>query len=95
MTDYKQSEVTGTTWTRAGRVMIDNPLGGTPSILFAEEEATNLGTRTITNLVGNICVQMDPANPKHLAAYNAINEIYIEERERRDALLLEADSPVS
>ena len=82
--NYKESEITGQKWTRAVRVQIDNPINSTPSILFVEEEAINLGAKVITNLSGNLYTQFAPENPLHLEIYTKLNELYILLREARD-----------
>jgi hypothetical protein len=54
MPDYQESQITGSRWKRACR----NPLNGTPSVLFAEEEVINLGEgqEPIRQLVSNLSV---------------------------------------
>ena len=44
MSNYNQQTISGviTSWQRAGRVELQNPLGGTPSIIFYEEKATQI-----------------------------------------------------
>ncbi len=58
MPDYNESSVAGTRWKRACRINIENPLNGTPSVLFAEEEVINLGegVEPIKQLVSNLSV---------------------------------------
>jgi hypothetical protein len=86
MSDYKESPITGVTWTRACRVVLDNPQGGVPSCMFVEEEATRIGTNKVfTQPVANLSAAMDPANPLHLEIYNKVNELYVLLREARDA----------
>lgn len=89
MPDYKESTIAGTKWQRACRVVIENPLSGTPSIMFVEEEAINTGGKTITNLVANCGVAFDSADPKHIELYTKLNEIYTILREARDAQLVQ------
>ena len=59
--DYQQSSMTGTRWQRARRILIDHPLGQTPSVLFAEDEVMTLadGT-TIERPVANLSAAYDP-----------------------------------
>lgn len=83
--DYKETAITGKSWRRASRVIIDNPLGGTPSVMFVEDEAINTGTDTITRPVANLSSVFDPANSLHVAIYNKLNELYTLLREERDA----------
>ena len=58
MPDYQQTTIAGTRWKRACRINIENPLNGTPSVLFAEEEVINLGEgqEPIKQLVSNLSV---------------------------------------
>jgi len=85
--NYKESSITGQKWTRAVRVQIDNLLNATPSILFVEEEAINLGERVITEMSGNLSAAFDLENPLHVEIYTKLNELYILLREARDAAL--------
>lgn len=45
-TNYNESSVSGTKWTRCHRMTFDNPLGGTPRVRFEEEEAFTVGAQT-------------------------------------------------
>ena len=36
MPNYKESNVSGTKWTRASQVIVNNPIDGVPSITFKE-----------------------------------------------------------
>lgn len=49
MADYKQQNLTGQRWTRAFRVLIENPFGGVPSITFNEEGITTLSDGSVVN----------------------------------------------
>lgn len=88
MADYKESTVTGSKWQRAVRVCIENPYNGTPSIMFVEEEAVNLGDKVITNLVANLSCAFDTNNVLHTELYTKLNELYVLLREERDAALV-------
>lgn len=58
--NYKQSDITGTTWTRCRAITINNPLPGKgpvdivtsqpigPNCVFIEESALTVGTETLT-----------------------------------------------
>ena len=60
--NYKQTTVSGESWVRANRVVIENPLNSIPSISFVEEKAINIGDETIKKLVSNVGAEMtDPA----------------------------------
>jgi len=56
MADYKESTVSGTSWQRTNQIVIINPSGGTPTVIYNEETAINLGDRTITTPCGNLSV---------------------------------------
>lgn len=40
--NYQYSAVTGESWLRAKRIVIDNPLNGIPSVKFVEERVVNI-----------------------------------------------------
>jgi hypothetical protein len=62
MPNYKESAVAGTKYQRACRVLIDNPLNGTPSIMFVEEEVVSSGEgQEITRIVSNLSAPFDPS----------------------------------
>lgn len=61
MADYKESTVAGTSWQRASRVVVDNPYGGVPTIMFVEEQAINIGDSIITKPVANLSCNFDPS----------------------------------
>lgn len=46
-TDYKETNVSGSSWTRARSLHIENPHDRTPNILIFEEDILVLGERTI------------------------------------------------
>ena len=60
--NYKESEVTGTSWQRAWRVNVENPLNGQPTITFFEEQAFNTGTEVILKQVGSISCAFNPTD---------------------------------
>lgn len=84
MPDYKESQVAGSKWQRAFQVTIDNPLNGTPRIVFAEEEAFNPGDIIITRPCSYLDTFFDAANVLHIDIYTKLNELYILLREARD-----------
>jgi hypothetical protein len=47
MPNYKEAEVTGTQWTRAKTVIVNNNFNETPRILFAEETRLTMGASSI------------------------------------------------
>ena len=85
MADYKESTVSGTSWQRAVRVVVENPYGGTPSINFVEERAVNLGGEITTQLCANLTTQFSSENQLHTDIYTKLNELYVLLREDRDA----------
>lgn len=58
--NYKQSDVSGTKWRRASRVVIDNNLDQTPRCTFVEEEVLVAGDDKIHKMVGSISFDVDP-----------------------------------
>lgn len=54
MANYKASDITGTAWQRAVRMVLENPIKGAGSVLVVEETAIDLGEQTITQLSGNL-----------------------------------------
>lgn len=46
-TNYNESTIAGATWIRSKQVQINNPLGGTPSVVFLEERAVTLADQTV------------------------------------------------
>lgn len=54
-TDYRQSAVMGTSWQRAERIIVENPLPpGVPAVTFVECKAINVGGSIITQSLGNL-----------------------------------------
>lgn len=100
MSNYKQSSSVGTSWQRACRVVIDNPLGGTPVANIVEEEVVSLGGKTITTPCSNLYVDFDPAaeialiDPEtgmptgetrsHVDLYVMLHSLYIQAARLRD-----------
>lgn len=85
MADYRASEISGVTWTRAGKVIIENPLGQPPTIQFIEEEVTKVGDKNIVQITDIINSAFDETNATHTAVYTALNNLYVALREARDA----------
>lgn len=100
MSNYQESEVIGTQWRRACRVVVENPLNATPSVMFVEEEAINLDDKTITNLVANLSCAFDLAatfpaiDPEtnlpvgrditHAEVYGLLYSLYMDLAKKRD-----------
>lgn len=47
MSNYQESNVSGTAWTRCRLASIINPLGQTPAVVFAEEKIISMGDGTV------------------------------------------------
>ena len=62
MSNYNESNISGTQWTRASQVRIHNPLGGTPSIQFKEENVINADGKNIITRGGTLTDKLvDPS----------------------------------
>lgn len=85
--NYQESEITGTQWVRARRVVIDNPYQENPSITFIEERAIQLGNKVITEIVDNISCTFDPNSELHTEIYLKLNELYVLVRSERDSII--------
>jgi hypothetical protein len=88
--NYNESTISGQSWQRVYNINIDNPLtpaGQPPAarVLFNEQMAYVFGDKVVTSFVDKIVVNFDITNPKHLAVYMALDEVYQEERALRDA----------
>ena len=49
MADYRSDTITGSKWTRAREILIQNPHAGDKSVTFVEEEVTQLSDGTAIN----------------------------------------------
>lgn len=47
MPNYKESQIAGSKWTRARRVVLNNPLDEVPTIVFEEEQVVQAGDLTV------------------------------------------------
>lgn len=52
--NYQQNAIAGEAWTRAVRVVIENPLDQTPTVNFVEERIINLPDQQLRTLTGNV-----------------------------------------
>ena len=100
--NYNSTGVSGEQWQRCFRVIIENPLGGMPSMGFCEQKAFNLGEgNTVTNDIGinyiqfdnNINVPLldgdgiDTGNTfTHQEVYQMINSLYMYMANLRDTI---------
>ena len=61
MPNYKESQVSGTSYLRCRQVVVDNQLNRTPSVTFTEERITTIGTETLKDqITAPIAVNYDP-----------------------------------
>ena len=59
--NYKELNITGTSYRRSKFIKIDNPVNSTPSIYFVEEQVTTLNTGEIlTKEVDQLLTRYDP-----------------------------------
>lgn len=75
MSDYRQTEVAGTSYTRGRSIYMENPLGSTPSLLVREETVINLADRVITEHSGEIRKVVDDLTVEFPIRNPATNEI--------------------
>lgn len=63
MSNYKESPVAGTEWTRCGVVQIVNPYQRNPSVQFIEERVLHVGEGRppVFTSAGSVSVAFDPA----------------------------------
>lgn len=55
MQNYQETDVVGTAWVRARRVVIENPRGGVPAATFIEERVVNIaGGDEIVQQLGSV-----------------------------------------
>lgn len=101
MPDYKQSDISGTTWQRCYQVVLDNPLGGVPTVRFDEQEVLSIDGREMRRPRGTLSLPYDPTrvialrNPEtgeltgesttYAQAYELIYSAYITAGMARDA----------
>jgi hypothetical protein len=86
MSDYRETSLTGTSWTRARSLYLENPMNSAPSVLIREEEILNLGDRQISQPAGEINLTIsdmtelvplrDPANGELTGDSIAVGTVY-------------------
>lgn len=59
--DYKQTDVTGTTWHRFSRVSIENPYQGQPRVNCSEQECITLPTGDFIRDIDMLSFDFDPS----------------------------------
>ena len=60
MSDYKQQNLSGTSWQRCGRVIITNNYGVVPLVTFCEQRAIDINGEVIINENGELNLTFDP-----------------------------------
>lgn len=99
--NYRQSTATATAWRRCNAVALDNPLEGTRTVRFFEQDVAALGARVMATPAGFIEKPYDPAgvfpllDPEtaaptgqamtHAALYQALFSLYMQTAAERDA----------
>lgn len=82
--NYNEVTISGTSWVRSHKVEIFNPYNGTPYLHINEQKIVTVGEEQMVKDMGNLVVSFDVNNPLHLQVYTVLNQIYIEERDKRD-----------
>lgn len=101
MPNYRETSVTGSQHQRARRVVIDNPLNGTPQVNFVEETVVDVGAEKINRDAGNLYVAFDPTKQvaiidpstgaatgqtvTHAEVYAILHSVYLQAAGERDA----------
>ena len=62
MTNYLETNVSGTSWKRCADITIRNPLNSIPSAIFIEEKVINIDTDTFKQNDGTCFVEFDPTS---------------------------------
>lgn len=61
MSDYKESQVAGTSWTRCYGLRVENRRNETPYVIFDEESVAALGDKSVQLSQATLRVEFDPA----------------------------------
>lgn len=64
MANYKESKVSGQSWTRCKTVICENPNDGVKAITFIEEDIVSIKDRTIATQSGSTVQVFDAENAK-------------------------------
>ena len=73
MSNYKETTVAGTSYTRSHQVIINNPLVGVKAISFMEEQVVNLGDEQIIRNQGGIQEPFTTQN--HNTQFDLVNPV--------------------
>lgn len=101
MANYKEQTGSGTSWTRAKQVIINNNYNSTKNILFFEEDIATVGDKVFQSSAGMVTAAFDPEYLINLrdpqtgektgnvipqsVIYQAIYSLYLDLAEARDA----------
>lgn len=106
--NYKQTNATGSMWTRCKQIHINNPLGQMPSVQFAEEEAVSIGDKTMTqpgrviNGAFNPASVFDLINPdtgdvigqaSHMQVYVIMHSLWLSMAKAQDEVMDKINTP--
>jgi hypothetical protein len=83
--DYRETTISGTSWRRAFRVEITNPLGQPASISYFEQDIATVGVNQFMTIAPErLSAEFDLNNQLHVDIYTKLNELYVLLREARD-----------
>ena len=82
--NYNETRVEGTKHTRCNRIEIINNYEQTSTLQIVEEEIVCMDNAIMKKHKSTIDISFDINNLKHLQLYGLLNDIYIEERTKRD-----------
>lgn len=60
MPDYQEQTISGSTYQRCNRIVIENPRDSAPAVTFIEEKIIVAGDTTIAIPAGNFAIAIDP-----------------------------------
>ena len=75
MSDYRETSIVGTSYTRGRSLYFENPANSNPSLLIREETVINLADRTIYEPAGEIRKVVDDLSVEFPLRNPATNEI--------------------
>lgn len=101
MSNYQETQVTGSKWQRCNQVVLNNPYSGTPTIAMKEETVATLEGSVFTQTQSGLTFNFDPSGVIALrdpqtgdltgettsqgAVYLAIYSLYVQAALERDA----------
>lgn len=81
------SQTVSTIPDRTVRIFVEKPYGGTPSLMTVDESVTILpDDQEVHSVKGNMTVQFNAENTKHVALFTALEAVVLEMRAVRDAV---------